>query len=50
MAQLVYKNLLGKSIEAITMAIEIYNKPLTKYRSETSIILIVNAWKAALKA
>ncbi|MDD3940632.1 MAG: hypothetical protein PHQ01_03640 [Candidatus Pacebacteria bacterium] len=50
MAQLVYKNLLGKSIEAITMAIEIYNKPLTKYRSETSIILIVNAWENALKA
>jgi hypothetical protein len=50
MAQLVYKNLLGKSIEAITMAIEIYNKPLTKYRSETSIILIINAWESALKA
>lgn len=50
MAQLVYKNLLGKSIEAITMAIEIYNKPLTKYRSETSMILIINAWENALKA
>lgn len=50
MAQSVYKNLLGKSIEAITMAIEIYNKPLTKYRSETSTILIVNAWENALKA
>lgn len=50
MAQSVNKNLLGKSIEAITMAIEIYNKPLTKYRSETSAILIVNAWENAFKA
>ncbi|MBE2280234.1 MAG: hypothetical protein IAE91_07580 [Ignavibacteriaceae bacterium] len=50
MARLVYKNLLEKSIEAISMAIEIYNKPLTKYRSETSIILITNAWENALKA
>ncbi len=50
MAKLIYKSLLDKSIEAITMAIEIYNKPLTKYRTETSTVLIVNAWENALKA
>jgi hypothetical protein len=42
--------LLDKAIEAMTMAIEIYNKPLVKYRTDTSLILIVNAWENALKA
>lgn len=42
--------LLEKSLEAMTMAIEIYNKPLVKYRTETCIILIINAWEHALKA
>lgn len=39
-----------KSCEAMTMAIEIYNKPLVKYRADTSIILIINAWELILKA
>jgi hypothetical protein len=50
MAKGLQKLLLDKSLEAMTMAIEIYNKPLVKYRTETSIILIINAWEKALKA
>ena len=42
--------LLNKSLEAMTMAIEIYNKPLVKYRTETCIVLIVSAWEHLLKS
>ncbi|MBI5126748.1 MAG: hypothetical protein HZA80_03230 [Candidatus Taylorbacteria bacterium] len=44
------ENLLSKSIESITLAIELYNKPLIKYRTESVVILIVNSWENALKA
>lgn len=44
------QNLLSKSIESITLAIELYNKPLIKYRTEAVVILIVNSWENALKA
>lgn len=43
-------NLLSKAIESITLAIELYNKPLIKYRTESVVILIVNSWENALKA
>jgi hypothetical protein len=43
-------NLVSKSIESITLAIELYNKPLIKYRAESTIILIINSWENALKA
>lgn len=42
--------LVEKSCEAMTMAIEIYNKPLVTYRTDTSIILVINAWEHLLKA
>lgn len=44
------ENLLSKSIESITLAIELYNKPLIKYRTESVVILIVNSWENLLKA
>lgn len=50
MSKKVSLELLDKSLEAMTMAIEIYNKPLVKYRTETSIILIINAWENVFKA
>jgi len=43
-------NLLSKSIESITLAIELYNKPLIKYRTESVIVLIINSWENVLKA
>lgn len=39
-----------KSIEAFTMALEIYNKPTIKYRVEGFTIFICNAWELMLKA
>ncbi|MFZ2167482.1 MAG: DUF3644 domain-containing protein [Minisyncoccia bacterium] len=50
MSKKISTELLDKSLEAMTMAIEIYNKPLVRYRTETSIILIINAWENVLKA
>jgi len=42
--------LLAKSIESVTLAIELYNKPLIKYRTESVVILLVNSWENLLKA
>lgn len=44
------ENLLSKSIESITLAIELYNKPLIKYRTESVVILVINSWENLLKA
>ncbi|OHB55618.1 MAG: hypothetical protein A2Y07_09685 [Planctomycetes bacterium GWF2_50_10] len=44
------KNMLHKSIAAVLSAIEIYNKPDFKYRSETFAILCINSWELLLKA
>jgi hypothetical protein len=41
---------LEKSVAAAVSAIEIYNKPDFKYRSETFSILMTNAWELLLKA
>ena len=46
----VYKCLLDKSLAAALAAIEIYNKPDFKYREESFVILVVNAWELLLKA
>lgn len=46
----VYKELLENSLAASLSAIEIYNKPDFKYRNETFVILIINAWELLLKA
>jgi len=48
--QATYKKLLDKSISAAVSSIEIYNKPDFKYREESFVILIVNAWELLLKA
>ena len=42
--------MLDKSIAAMISAIEIYNKPDFKYREESFVILVVNAWELLLKA
>jgi hypothetical protein len=39
-----------KSLAACTAAIDAYNKPDFKYREETFVILMVNAWELLLKA
>lgn len=45
-----YRALLGNAIEALSAAVEIYNKPKISYREECSIILLINAWELLLKA
>ena len=42
--------LIEKSIEAFSMAIELYNKPTIKYRVEGFSLFICNAWELMLKA
>jgi hypothetical protein len=46
----VYKQLVDKSVAAALAAIEVYNKPDFRYREESFVILIVNAWELLLKA
>src|ERR1700685_4274326 len=46
----VYKQLVDKSGAAALAAIEIYNKPDFRYRDESFVILLVNAWELLLKA
>jgi hypothetical protein len=48
--QAVYKQLLEKSVAAALAAIEVYNKPDFRYREESFVILLVNAWELLLKA
>jgi hypothetical protein len=45
-----YRCLLGNSVEAISAAVEIYNKPRISYRDECCVILLVNGWELLLKA
>lgn len=45
-----YRHLLGNSVEAISAAVEIYNKPRISYRDECFVILLVNSWELLLKA
>ena len=40
---LIEEKLVSKSIEAFTMAIEVYNKPTLKYRVEGFAFFICNA-------
>lgn len=42
--------LLCRSIQAMTSAIEIYNKPNFPYRNESFTILAINGWELLLKA
>lgn len=45
-----YRCLLGNAVEAISAAVEIYNKPRISYRDECFVILLVNGWELLLKA
>jgi len=45
-----YKELLDRSVAAMLSAIEIYNKPNFLYRTESFVILSINAWELLLKA
>ena len=42
--------LVGKSVEAFIMGLEIYNKPTIRYRVEGFSFFICNAWELMLKA
>ncbi len=44
------KRLKEKSIEALLLGIELYNKPTISYRTESTAFLICNAWELILKA
>jgi len=44
------EKLIGKSQEAFSVAIELYNKPTIKYRVEGFSFFICNAWELMLKA
>lgn len=44
------KKLKEKSIEALLLGIELYNKPTINYRIEASAYLVCNAWELILKA
>lgn len=46
----VYKQLVDKSVAAALAAIEVYNKPDFRYREESFVILLINAWELLLKA
>lgn len=46
----VNKKLVDKSVESILLAIELYNKPLITYRTDSVLVLIINSWESALKA
>lgn len=45
-----YRKLVENAQSALLAAIEIYNKPLFKYREECFVILLLNAWELLLKA
>ena len=45
-----HAKLLDKSLQAAVSAIEVYNKPDFKYREESFVVLIVNAWELLFKA
>lgn len=49
MSKLHSKCLIEKSVSAIVLAIEVYNKPDFKYREETFAVLMMNAWELILK-
>lgn len=42
--------LLANSQAALVSAVELYNKPTLEYRTESSVILLVNAWELLFKA
>ncbi|GGA85883.1 hypothetical protein GCM10011369_29900 [Neiella marina] len=45
-----HEKLVGRSLDAFTLALEVYNRPSMKNRVEAFAILMVNAWELLLKA
>lgn len=45
-----YEKLIGRSLDAFTLALEVYNRPSLKNRVEAFTIMMVNAWELLLKA
>lgn len=45
-----YEKLIGRSLDAFTLALEVYNRPSMKNRVEAFTIMMVNAWELLLKA
>lgn len=45
-----YEKLIGRSLDAFTLALEVYNRPSLKNRVEAFAIMMVNAWELLLKA
>lgn len=45
-----YEKLIGRSLDAFTLALEVYNRPSMKNRVEAFAIMMVNAWELLLKA
>lgn len=44
------ERLIHKSLEAFTLAVELYNRPSLKYGAESCSMLLCNAWELMLKA
>lgn len=44
------RRLVGRAFAALTLALEVYNRPTLRNRVESFAILIVNAWELLLKA
>lgn len=45
-----HEKLVGRSLDAFTLALEVYNRPSLKNRVEAFTIMMVNAWELLLKA
>lgn len=45
-----HDKLVGRSLDAFTLALEVYNRPSLKNRVEAFAIMMVNAWELLLKA
>ena len=45
-----HEKLIGRSLDAFTLALEVYNRPSMKNRVEAFAIMMVNAWELLLKA
>jgi hypothetical protein len=45
-----HEKLVGRSLDAFTLALEVYNRPSLKNRVEAFAIMMVNAWELLLKA
>ena len=44
------QKLLDKSVAAVLVAVELYNKPYFSYREESFVLFVIHAWEMLLKA